>query len=259
MLKRFLLLLLLLAAGRLPAAEALPPAESVLQLILTNAHRAAPNDRAFNRSYSYVRIVSQVEKNLKGEEKDRSLKITTNSPALHAKTTNTPVVLKDADGNGQQARPHRKTDNNPGAKGGQRKREFTVDPELLARFEFSVLSSETIEGRPALLLEFKPKPDLPARDINERFLSHIAGRAWVDEAEGTVVRLQFHLLGAIEIVGGLAGAVNSFEFESERVRTAEGLWFNRNTRWKLQSRQLLARKITEFSEVRTNLVHLPRP
>ena len=48
-------------------------------------------------------------------------------------------------------------------------------------------------------------------------------------------------LGAIEIVGGLAGAVNSFEFESERVRTAEGLWFNRNTRWKLQSRQLLAR------------------
>ena len=43
--------------------------------------------------------------------------------------------------------------------------------------------------------------------------------------------------------------MNSFEFESERVRTAEGLWFNRNTRWKLQSRQLLARKITEQAAV----------
>lgn len=249
---------LLLLAGRLSAADPLPSADSVLQLIVTNAHRAAPNDRAFNRSYSFVRIVSQVEKNLRGEEKDRSLKITTNTPALHAKVTNTPVVLKESGAGGTPVRAPRKRDGGA-AKPPQKKREFAVDPELLARFEFTVLAREAVENRPALLLEFKPKPGLPVRDMNERFLSHVAGRAWVDEQEGAVVRLQFHLTDAIEIVGGLAGAVNSFEFESDRVRTTEGLWYNRSTQWKLQSRQLLARKITEYSEVRTNLVHLPHP
>lgn len=223
----------------------LPPLESVLQLIGTNAVREADNDHAFASKYHFVRLRTEIEKNAKGEEKSRETKASTNNPARHAGKAGGRRLEKDGEPAGRERNR------------GRGKKELGFDPEVLARFHFEVVAREEREGRPTLLLEFSPRTDVAAKDLTEKFLRQVAGKLWVDEQDGFVVKLDVRLLGPVEVAGGIVGVVKSFACQFERERTPEGLWYTKALNWNIASRQVLSRKITEFVEVRTNVVRAP--
>ncbi len=225
-----------------PAPPPLPPLESVLQLIGTNAVREAENDHAFASKYHFIRLRTEIEKNSKGEEKSREIKVSTNNPTRHA---------------AKSGRRFEKEGEPTGRERGRGRKELGFDSEVLARFHFEVVSREDRDGRPTLLLEFNPRTDVAAKDLTEKFLRQVAGRLWVDEEDGFVVKLDVRLLGPVEVAGGLVGAVKAFACQFERERTPEGLWYTKALNWNISSRQVLSRKIVEFAEVRTNVVRAP--
>ncbi len=222
-------------------ADPLPPVESVLHRVLTNSASEAKGDRLFRRQYRFVKTRSEVESNAHGEVKKRSLVITTNEPKS--------VVGSSTKSEGTAtSKPGAKRDRKR-SRDSSEKNSVEVDRELLSHFDFVLEQRELIRGRPALLIVFTPKSVPPAKkDLADKFLQQIAGKVWVDEEDGVLVRLELRLLGPVDVVGGIAGSLKSLQFTSEREKTPQGHWFTRTSKGNVDSRQLFSRKVLDFSE-----------
>jgi hypothetical protein len=235
----------LMAEGHQP----LPSADAVLRLVSTNAFREAKNDRAFRRRYPFIKSRTEIEKSARGEIKKQTTSLVTNTPK--SEFQGSPDSFKFIKGRDTEASPISNPTRGPAAKPGKRpggKREFQMDDELLSQFRFDVTQREIRHGRPAVRLTFSPRLEVPERDMKTRFLRRMAGEAWIDESEGVLLTLDVRMTSPLEIAGGLAGSIKSFEFHSERERTPEGLWFTKDLNYRVDYREIFTRKIMETSE-----------
>jgi hypothetical protein len=124
-----------------------------------------------------------------------------------------------------------------------------LNEDLLKRFDFTLSGREVVNGRPALIVDFKPasrKP--PEKSIKDRFINKAAGRVWVDEADYAMVKADLHLTEKVNVVGGLVGAVAKFTLSIQRERTPEGLWFIRKQNWHLEGREVFIRRQVDYHE-----------
>jgi hypothetical protein len=129
-----------------------------------------------------------------------------------------------------------------------------LDGDLLKRYEFTFVKHETLNGRPAYVLDFKPvNGRLPERGIRDKFINKAAGRVWIDEADAAVSRADLYLTKRVDVVGGLVGAVWKFNCTMERERTGEGYWFVRRSQWNLEGRQAWMKRFVTSKEERTEL------
>src|SRR5690606_4749774 len=86
------------------------------------------------------------------------------------------------------------------------KKGFRLDEEFLKRFEFAVVGREVLDGRPSLIVDFKPAKEQPKpKDLKDRFINKVAGRLWFDEADAALVRAIVRLTDNITLVGGIIG------------------------------------------------------
>ena len=60
--------------------------------------------------------------------------------------------------------------------------------------EIVILGRETIDGRPTVIVDFTPKPDYRPVTQGAKVIQKIQGRAWIDEADRQLVRLETRLL-----------------------------------------------------------------
>jgi hypothetical protein len=81
----------------------------------------------------------------------------------------------------------------------QLRKERKVVDELFAMDEFAIVARESIDGRPAIVLEFTPKPGYRPVTRAGKVLRKVAGRAWVDEADKQLVRLEGRLLESLGV------------------------------------------------------------
>ena len=72
-----------------------------------------------------------------------------------------------------------------------------------------------------------------------------------------MVRAHFNLRKKVNLVGGLLGAVFNLDSELRRARTAEGVWYLRQLRWKVAYRELWTHKVVEFTETREDVRRVP--
>ena len=104
------------------------------------------------------------------------------------------------------------------------------------------------------MLDFKPaKKDLPERNIKDRFINKAAGRVWVDEADYVIAKAEVYLTEAVNVVGGLVGAVWKFNYSFDRERTSEGLWFTRAVDWHLEGREVILHRAIDYHEGKTGV------
>src|SRR6185369_13713805 len=104
-------------------------------------------------------------------------------------------------------------------------KEFSI-PDLVKRFQFTLVGREMLNGRPTLVADFKPANDhLPVNSFADRFINKAAGRVWVDEEDFAIAQGQLHLTQQVNVLGGLVGAVWKFNYDFTRMRTPEGYWF----------------------------------
>lgn len=96
--------------------------------------------------------------------------------------------------------------------------------DLLTRFDFRFVREEPFAGRPAYLVEFRPRKGLEARTVKDRVLNGFAGRAWIDAAELQPIRIEGRLTRPVEVAGGLALSLRNVRFLYEGQPVLPGVW-----------------------------------
>jgi len=84
----------------------------------------------------------------------------------------------------------------------QRKEDETID-EGLALYTMSIKGREVVEGRDAIVVDFRGKPDFKAKTDGGKILKKLAGRAWVDERDHEVIRVEVELVDTISVGLGM--------------------------------------------------------
>ena len=240
----FTCLCLLCAAGplSLPAADApLPDAKTVLQRLIEKAKTSDENDRLFDERYSYTRTQTTEHRNSRGVVKKTD-----------SKETRHLAGRPDPD---SVAKEHTTNDTAE-----EEKEKATLDEDLFKHFKFTVTGRETIAGRPALKIVFVPNPDVKAgRSLAGRVMSRISGELWVDEAESALVRVKFRLTEPVNILAGIAGSLRAFSVQMDCARTADGLWYDRQTTWNVEAREFLSTVVLEGREETSGVTLGPPP
>ena len=76
----------------------------------------------------------------------------------------------------------------------RRLREQRVVDEVFLMDEIVIVGRETIDGRPTVIVDFTPQPDYRPVTAGAKVIQKIQGRAWIDEADRQLVRLETRLL-----------------------------------------------------------------
>jgi len=245
----------LIFPGAQQAAEAsLPSVDAVLKRVVETSEKENENDRAFNQHYRYTRAKVTEYRNARGDLKKREEKRSQNNPEV------VPAAFRPS--SETEATPEK----NPGNKGpvtdassnvrgkAFEKKDFALNGDLLGRFQFTVAGRETVNGRSALVLEFKPRSrDLPERNIKDRFINKAAGRLWVDEGDSVLVKVAVHLTEKVNVVGGLVGSIWKFDYAFDRERTTDGLWFTHGVDWHLEGREVIVRRTVDYHEEKSEV------
>jgi hypothetical protein len=120
--------------------------------------------------------------------------------------------------------------------------------DIVARFAFTV-AGRTNSGRHSILiLDFKPRPDAPSREMADRIVNKISGRLWVEESEAEIVRLDLRMTEPVKFWGGILGQLDRFDWTLQRRRSAYGVWFNESSSGMVQIRKLFTTTRFKVSE-----------
>jgi len=233
----------------------LPPLAAVLKAVARQTEKESENERAFNQRYDYTRTKVTEYRNGNGELKKREEKIIANNPSAVPVAYRTPPIQSRTEPNprGEKNEAVSETHSNVRGKAFEKK-DFSLNDDLLGRFQFDLVGRKTINGRTTLVLEFRPaKKNLPERNIKDRFINKAAGRVWVDEADYVIAKADVHLTESVNVVGGLVGAVWKFNYNFDRERTSDGLWFTRAVDWHLEGREVVFRRAIDYHEGKTGV------
>lgn len=244
----------LIAAGLATVCGAdnpLPSVDSIFQGIEARAKSEADNDQLFDQRYSYSREKITEYRNGSGELKKREDKTSTHEP--------NPVSPLPPDSaaptNAVPQKDGAVTDTHSNVRGQAfKKNDFLLDKDLLNRFQIKVAGKDTVNGRPAWMLDFVPvNKKLPEHSLKDRFINKAAGRIWVDAADYSLVKADMHLTQSVSVALGLAGAVWKFTYSFERGRTDDGLWFTRQVDWHLEGREVILHRTVDYHEQTTDV------
>jgi hypothetical protein len=232
----------------------LPPVAEVIQRTLARAATEDENDRAFDQLYQYQRTRLTEFRNSQGQLKSREEKITENGSRTGPLAA-APAIPVDRPAHDE---PLSETHSNIHGKA-LKVKDYSL-AELVTRFQFTLDGREIINGRPTLVLDFRPASDhLPVHSYKDNFINKAAGRVWVDAADYAIAKADLHLIQQVNVLGGLVGAVWKFTYSFDRVRTPEGLWYARRVNWHLEGREVIFNRIVDYHEEKLDAKKVSAP
>jgi hypothetical protein len=101
----------------------------------------------------------------------------------------------------------------------RREKEALVN-DAFAVFEARIAGHETIDGQPVVVLWISPRRNAQPKTREGRFMTKFAGKLWVVEADGEIVKLDLTAFDDIPVGMGLVGRVHEgarLEFARRRV------------------------------------------
>jgi hypothetical protein len=237
--------LLAASAGLVAQAEVrLPTSQSVLERMVKRAGEWAQDGTVY--TYQKRSLLEQLDaegKPIESVEKLYHVELIHGIPfprlvKIHGRNLTQEQI--DAENEKERAFRNRATGTDPGAM--VDRKEPLLTHALLNRYRFTVERSETLDDRGVLVLAFRPRTDLPApRTIQDRILSRLAGRVWVDEEEAEVARLEVTLTEAFSLGWlGWMGSLQQCELLLERERMSNGVWIPTRQSLLLVGRRLVS-------------------
>lgn len=232
--------------ARLPV----PSLDTLLERVLERARQEEAEQAAFKQCYGYTRTRVTEYRNGDGVLKHRKAKTRVNDPKVVPLVYHppSPGLEMDLAKRPKESQPVSDTQTNIRGKAFE-KSDFPLNEDIIKRFDFTLSGRELINGRAALVIDFKPTTrKVPERGIKDRFINKAAGRVWLDEADCAVAKADLYLSEKVNVIGGLVGAVSKFTLSIQRERTAEGIWFIRDQEWHLEGREVFVRRKVDYYE-----------
>ena len=134
------------------------------------------------------------------------------------------------------------------------RREERIIDDALGVFDIQIAGRDDVNGRPAILLTFRPRTDYKPKTSEGRNMQHVAGRAWIDEEDHQVARVEMEVIDPISIgFGLLARLQKGASIIAERRKFNGEIWLPVRTEITLNARVLLLkgfniRVINEYSD-----------
>jgi hypothetical protein len=80
-----------------------------------------------------------------------------------------------------------------------RRKERAIVDEIFRMDDIGVVGRETVDGRPTILVSFTPRPGYKPVTEGGKVIQKLAGRAWIDEADIQLVRLEAKLVDSMGV------------------------------------------------------------
>jgi hypothetical protein len=134
--------------------------------------------------------------------------------------------------------------------------EQAVVDELTSIYDFRMTGRETIEGRPAIVYTFDPRPGYTPRTPQGRIIKSFRGQAWVDEQDRELVRLKTDVLETVSVkFGFIFRLLQGSRGHVERRKIDGETWLPTYTRFTGSGRVLFLWRVdldqaTEFTSYR---------
>jgi hypothetical protein len=120
------------------------------------------------------------------------------------------------------------------------RRERVVIEELFRMDDIQIAGREILDGRGAVLVTFRPRPGYRPQTKGGKVLQKLAGRAWIDEDEHQLVRIDAELLDALGV-----GPAGVFRLQKgaraffQRRRVNDEIWLPAEARFSGAAKVLL--------------------
>ena len=238
---------MLLALAALQAQTNDAPLPS-LPAVLSHAAEAALKEdyyqNVLNNRYAYERKRVSDTRTSGGRIKEHEEKFNTNSPSLEMASRPLP--------------PYKPPTAAEVAAAKQRKNKQLLDvtelvTNVLAHARMKIAGREMVNGRSTLTVDFQPPERKIAEDnLMDCIINRATGRAWVDEEDYTLARLQAHLTDKLTLFAGF-GAVLKGNYSFDRERTPEGIWYSRDVSYDANVREFILYRTLTYREMYTNV------
>jgi hypothetical protein len=136
----------------------------------------------------------------------------------------------------------------------ERQEEQDVIDDVFATYAIAILGRETVDGRPAIVTSLTPRPQARTKSDAGRFLKKMRGKAWVDEVDRQVVRVEMEAVDDITFGLGLLARMHKGSTMAFRRTLVNGeIWLPAEARFRLVGKTLVFRKFalesaTQFSD-----------
>ncbi len=138
----------------------------------------------------------------------------------------------------------------------RKQKEAEAVEELFRVYDVEMVRREPVEGRDAILLTFQPRPGVKAETRAGKILQRFAGRAWIDEQDRQLVRVEAELVDDLSFgLGVLARLKKGATASLTRRKVNDEIWLPAQARFAGQARILLVKGIrldalSEYSDYR---------
>lgn len=96
--------------------------------------------------------------------------------------------------------------------------------EVPNAYDAKLVGEDTIDGRPAWILQLTPRADFHPVNMRAAMLKHIGARLWIDKQDVQWVKAQAHVIDTISIGWVMARIGPGANITFEQTRVADSLW-----------------------------------
>ena len=231
-------------------------ADAVVQKTLARAQQKEA--KAAQPGYTYTKVTVTEELDGAGDVKERKEKlyqVLCEGGLTHLKlleVNGKPLDASEAKKQLELELKFRQSIGQSDARKGDNRENF-LTPDMISRFQFTLVGQVPINGRTACQLTFLPKlPAPPAHNLSERVMNRISGTVWIDVEEFEIVHADIQLLSEVDLLWGLVGSLKKMVFSLSRTRVADGVWFNAASNGDFEARKLLDSTHTKTRSESTN-------
>jgi hypothetical protein len=234
--------------GDEPAAAPLPDARAFLAEVRERIH----TDDFLLDQYTFTE--KQTERRLDGEGNVK--KVTSASYEVYpsAEPGHTYRKLVERDGKAlpvddlakedrkQQEKEAKAAARSPEVQAERRRKEAQAVEELFRLYDIRIVGREAIEGREAILVTFAPRPGIETATRAGKVLKKFSGRAWIDEADRQIVRVEAELTDDLSFgFGILAKVKKGSRAEMQRRKVNDEVWLPAEARFVGHARLFLVK------------------
>ena len=268
------LLLALFAPATVWAQDArpLPDQTELLQQLRTNLQ----SDRLLQSRYTFREKRTDVRRDDHGTEVGRSEKVFDVYPALKGSDAYRRLISVDGVPPGRDSlevaehlrrsamvdRARQVQNETPSQRekrlrdeADDRRKENDIVDDAFRLYRFRLTGRETLDGHEAIALTFTPVPGATPRTSEGKLLQKFAGRAWVDERDRQLMRLEVESVDDVSFGFGFIARLHKGSQMVFQRRPVNDVWLPSELRYSGDGRVLLLKKlrveaIREYSDYR---------
>jgi hypothetical protein len=137
---------------------------------------------------------------------------------------------------------------------GNRDEDERVIDDLFDGYDIRITGREALNGRPAIRIRFTPRERYKPKTRQGRIMRHVAGEAWIDEADHQLARVDAEIIDTVAIGFGLLAKIQKgAKLYAERQKVNDEVWLPFRSEVSATARIMLLkgfhiREIREYSD-----------